>query len=263
MKKYPTQVAAFIENNVSGRSTADLVALVNGTFESAYTYGQIKAYMHNHGLRNGMPTGFLPGRPSKIYPPQVQAYICENYQGVGPKQMATRLNEEFGTTYTTGQINAYYANHKLNSGLTGRFDKGHIPPNKGRKGYCAPGSEKGWFQKGHDNGRTKPVGSERIDSKDGYVLVKVAGSRVYRPKHKVIWEAVYGPVPPGYVITFIDGNKLNLELSNLRLISMAENAILNKYDLRGSGAEALDTALLIVKATRIANKRAKEKKKNG
>ena len=33
--------------------------------------------------------------------------------------------------------------------ITGRFLKGHIPYNKGMKGQCAKGCEKGWFKKGH------------------------------------------------------------------------------------------------------------------
>ncbi len=261
MKRYTAEIADFIERNVSGRSIADLVILINEAFKTDYTHGQIRAYMHNHGLRNGMPTGSLPGKPSKVYPPHVQAFIGEHYIGAGPCKMAEMLNTEFGTAFSTGQINAYYKNHKLNSGLTGRFQKGCVSHNKGKKGYCAPGCEKGWFQKGHDNGKTKPVGSERIDCKDGYVLIKTADSKAYRPKHKVIWEAAYGPVPPGHIITFIDGDKLNVALSNLRLITMAENAIMNKFSIRGSTAEELDTALLVVKATRIAHRRTKERKK--
>jgi hypothetical protein len=261
VKRYPAEIADFIERNVSGRSIADLVILINEAFKTDYTHGQIRAYMHNHGLKNGMPTGYRAGQVSKIYPPHIQEFIRENAPGNGPKLMTTLLNNAFGTSYTTGQIDAYYNNHKVSSGLTGRFEKGCVSHNKGKKGYCAPGCEKGWFQKGHDNGKTKPVGSERIDCKDGYVLIKTADSKAYRPKHKVIWEAAYGPVPPGHIITFIDGDKLNVDLSNLRLITMAENAIMNKFSIRGSTAEELDTALLVVKATRIAHRRTKERKK--
>lgn len=195
----------------------------------------------------------------KQYPVDVADFIYSNHIGIGPKRMAEMLAEKLGVTYNEGQIRAYYKNHGLKSGLNGRFVKGQISHNKGKKGYYAPGSEKGWFQKGHDSGRTKPVGSERIDCKDGYILVKTADLK-YLPKHKVLWEAAHGPVPLGHVVTFIDGNKTNLALSNLRLITKAENAVLNKYGIRGSGAEALDTALLVVKAARITHRRAKEKK---
>lgn len=56
------------------------------------------------------------------------------------------------------------------TGRTGCFKKGQVPPNKGQKGYCAPGSEKGWFKKGQRRGVAvelyKPIGTERV-SKDG------------------------------------------------------------------------------------------------
>lgn len=55
------------------------------------------------------------------------------------------------------------------AGAAHRFKKGTIPPNKGMKGWHAPGCEKGWFKKGHQRSDTAPIGAERIDSGDGYI----------------------------------------------------------------------------------------------
>ncbi|HBR31935.1 MAG TPA: HNH endonuclease, partial [Clostridiales bacterium] len=97
----------------------------------------------------------------KKYSAEVQAFIKHNYIGTGHKEMADLLNKTFGMNYTKSQIKSYYGNHKMNSGLNGRFPKGHIPANKGKKGFHVPGSEKGWFKEGHMPINHKPVGSER------------------------------------------------------------------------------------------------------
>lgn len=42
-------------------------------------------------------------------------------------------------------------------------------------------------------------------------------------EHRAIWEAAHGPVPAGYQIDHIDGDKHNNALSNLRLATAAQN----------------------------------------
>ncbi|MCI1958170.1 MAG: HNH endonuclease [Clostridia bacterium] len=191
------------------------------------------------------------------YPNKIQDFIKGNCKGVGSNKMTELLNKSFGTSYTKSQINAYYSNHHINSGLTGRYQKGHVPANKGMKGFYAQGSEKGWFKSGHAPINHKPVGSERVD-KDGYTLIKIAEPSVWKQKHKLIWEERNGPVPKGHVLTFLDGNKENITLENLALITMAESLELTRSKLRSKNSEFTKTGILIVKVKTIGNKRKKE-----
>mgnify|MGYP000844145163 FL=1 len=256
MKRYPDEVHKFIAENYQGRSTKELVELVNAKFGPIFTESKMKSYKANHKLKSGAPRGLPAGRPTELYPAEIKKFIEENHKGIGPKEMAEFLNKTFGTNYTKEQLKFYYGNHKISSGLTGYFQKGHTPANKGKKGYHAPGCEKGWFKKGHKPLNHKPVGSERVD-RDGYTLVKVAEPNVWEPKHKVLWEKKNGKVPEGYVLTFLDGDKSNFTLDNLALISMAESLEITRSNLRSTNPEFTKTGILIAKVKIARSKRKK------
>lgn len=92
-----------------------------------------------------------------------------------------------------------------------------LPPNKGKKGICAAGCERTWFQKGHIPANYRPVGSERVNA-DGYIEVKVADPNKWKLKHRVVWESVNGKIPKGSIIIFRDNDKSNTDIDNLLLI---------------------------------------------
>lgn len=47
--------------------------------------------------------------------------------------------------------------------------------------------------------------------------------RRFKKVHAIVWEVHNGPVPAGLEIDHIDGNKSNSHLSNLRLVTHAQN----------------------------------------
>lgn len=259
---YSPEVRAFIADNVAGRTAQELADMTNAAFGTAFTAATMKSYKANHKLKSGTPVG-LPGTPSKLFPAHVAAYIRENYHGTGHAEMAARLKETFGKEYTQAQIAAYYKNHKLNSGLTGRFEKGNIPQNKGRKGYIAPGCEKGWFQKGDQPWDTVPVGTI-VEKSDGYLWKKIndlpGGWRQnWKQLHLLVWEEGNGPVPEGHRVIFKDGNRRNCDLENLALVTLAENAVLNRCGLRFEHGEHTETGILIAKV-KIATKKRQNRR---
>lgn len=135
---------------------------------------------------------------------------------------------------------------------TGRFEKGDIPPNKGfkRKEWMSPESEaickKTQFKKGHVPKNKKPIGSERI-SVDGYIEVKVSEKGRWALKHRIVYEQAHGKIPKGYVVVFADGNKLNLELDNLILVSRNELCRMNQNKLFTNDKELTKSGLVLVK----------------
>lgn len=198
---------------------------------------------------------------SKRYPKEVHDFIQAHHDGVGPTEMAHLLNEAFGTGYTKQQIKAFYKNHHINSGLTGRFEKGNIPYNKGRKGTCSPGSEKGWYQKGHEPHNKTPIGTIRKRG-DGYWYEKYGpGPLDWKPHHQLVWERAYGPQPEGHVIIFKDNDRDNCSLENLKLVTMAESCIMTQKHLRSSDPALTETGLLVAKVIDTTNKIQKKQHK--
>lgn len=246
MKRYPEKVEVFIANNYVGITTAELVSMVNTVFDASYTISQIRSYKKNHKLSSGVKPGARESYYSKVFPREVCEYIRANYPGVGFSEMKERLNSLFGTEYTTSQVKGYYCNHKLNSGITGYFPKGHVPYNKGKKDTYAAGCEKGWFKPGNIPQTHKPVGTECMRS-DGYIWVKISEPNVWRQKHVLVWELEHGKRPPGHVIIFLDGDSTNIELGNLGLISMGEHVVMLHLGYRYIDAEHTKSGILLAK----------------
>lgn len=114
-----------------------------------------------------------------------------------------------------------------------RFQKGHAPANKGlrRPGWYAGRMRETQFKKGQVSRKWKPIGSERLV--DGYRYTKISDircvpwTRNWKPTHILLWEKHYGPVPRGYAVKFIDGDRDRIVLDNLCLVSRADLARLN------------------------------------
>ncbi len=122
-------------------------------------------------------------------------------------------------------------------GKASRFSKGHVPANKGlrRPGYGPGRMRETQFKAGQRGNKYAPIGSERVA--DGYRQRKVNDTgyppRDWQPVHRLLWEAAYGPIPKGYVVTFIDDDKTHVVLENLCLMSRADlgrrNTMWNRY----------------------------------
>lgn len=191
------------------------------------------------------------------YPEYVREFLIKNNAGKSAREITELLNSTFGTDYTAKGIKGLRARMHLVSGLTGHFEKGHIPANKGKKGYCAPGSEKGWFKKGQIPHNHVPVGTE-VMTTDGYLKIKIAEPKQWRFKHIMEWEKYNGKVPEGCMISFKDGDHYNCSIENLMCITKAENAILNHQKLRSESAEQTETAVILAKLKhKIQQKKAK------
>lgn len=141
----------------------------------------------------------------------------------------------------------------------GEWEKGHIPWNKGLKGYCPTSTSEFRFKKGHIPWHTKEIYSERLD-KDGYVLIKLDDRKKWKRKHIWIWEKVHGKVPEGHIIIFRDNNKYNFDIDNLKCISRSVNAVLCHEGGCKYKNEQKDVMIAIAELKIARRKREKERK---
>ena len=185
------------------------------------------------------------------YTHEQKEFIIKNNYMKSSKELADMFNNKFNTNLSYRQIEYYRRNHHLISGLTGRFEKGHTSWNKGTKGLTH--ANKTSFKKGNIPQNHKPVGYERINV-DGYVEIKVAEPNVFKLKHRVIYENIYGKIPDNHNVVFADGNKLNLDPDNLIIVSKSEMLIMNNNKLFMNERELTKTGSIIAKVIDKTNK---------
>lgn len=190
----------------------------------------------------------------------MKQFILDNYKGRYNQELADLFNQKFNTNITSRTIKSYKANNKLNSGLTGKFRKGQTPHNKGKKmpKEVYEKVKHTMFAKGNVPPNHRPVGSERI-SKDGYIEVKVAEPNKWRLKQRVVYEEAKGKIPEGCPIIFLDGNKRNFDIDNLRCITRSELLYLNCNGLNNSN-EITEKGILMARLDRAKNKKKQELK---
>ncbi|HAM15900.1 MAG TPA: hypothetical protein DCP91_08600 [Eggerthellaceae bacterium] len=166
----------------------------------------------------------------------------------------------FGSPLTKSQVGNAKMRYGVRSGTVGgRFEKGTVPPNKGKKwaDFMSPeGQERSratCYKPGNmpDNGARLPVGSERVDSKDGYLWRKVA-ERPSRPDcndnwrlvHHLVWEQANGrPVPPSTMIVFADRDKSNFDPANLVAVPRALWVRITQLRMEYGDRESLEACM--------------------
>lgn len=165
-------------------------------------------------------------------------FLKDNVKGITLRELTEKFNNAFNLLLSESSI----ANRKNKLGLSsgikgGQFQKGHTPMNKGKKwdDYMSKegqkNSRKTAFKKGNVPHNHRSVGSERI-STDGYIEIKIKEPNIFVLKHRWLWEQKNGKIPKDKILIFLDGNKLNLDLDNLALISRYENLTMNNNKLR-------------------------------
>jgi phage protein len=181
-------------------------------------------------------------------------YIRKIAPGRHYHEIVEMFNRKFEFQINAKKLKYTLRNHGISTGLSGRFGKGITPHNKGKK---FPGTgNRTTFRKGATPHNKMEVGEDTVTT-DGYVKTKIAEPDVWEYKHKLIWAEAHGPIPEKHSIIFADGNKLNLDIDNLLLVSKAELLMLNRRRLISEDSELTKTGLNVVK---VMNKIYKIKK---
>lgn len=146
-------------------------------------------------------------RPLHHWTDEHYQFLADNIKGTPYKELHKMINAHFSLNLTFSQVIGAINRRDLTNGIVMNFQKGHTPFNKGWKGWQAGGNaKKTQFKKGRISENHRPVGSERTDTKDGYVFIKVAEPNVWDLKHRHIWREAGREIPEGYALIFADGD---------------------------------------------------------
>jgi len=254
MHRYTQEQHAFFREAASGHSYKEIQTMFADRFGIELTETAVKSYMANHRIKTGT---------YRKYGREHVDWLRENIQGTRFKDLTRMFNERFGFNIGVAAMISLCDRFGLHNGIESRFNtgwkptqfkKGHVPANKGKKGISYPGCTATQFKKGNMPQTWKPVGTETVRG-DGYTWVKIAEPNKWREKHRLIWEAANGPVPAGRAVIFADGDKMNVTLENLMLITRAQLARLNQNSLIGGSADLTRAGILVADImTKIAER---------
>ena len=264
-RPYSTEQADFLKAYIPGHHYSETAEAFNRRFPNTpVTADKIQAWAKRHGVRSGRKGGC-----TSKYSAEVRNFIEENYKGRSNKELHQMIVDRFGPVISQNNLKFYKKNHKLKSGLTRGYQKGHVPENKGKTWDDFMPKEtqsrirKNLFKKGIVPHNQKPVGTV-VMTTDGYLKRKIREPNVWEFVHRAEYEKHNGPIPEGMVVIFKDGNRGNCDIRNLKLISAAENAQLNRRHLRFEDPELTESGVLVAKilALSVERKRRGGKRRN-
>ena len=164
-----------------------------------------------------------------LYPNHSSKYIAELLGVTISKVYNTawgakvKKSAEYMLTPASGRI--------IEPSIPNQFKPGHTPHNKGKQ-MDAEIYEKvapTMFKKGNKPHNTKAVGAIniRLDTQGRpYQYIKIKDSQ-WELLQRHVWTKANGEIPRGSVVIFLDGNYLNCELTNLKVITRKENMARN------------------------------------
>jgi hypothetical protein len=139
----------------------------------------------------------------------------------------------------------------------GRFLPGHATWNKGIPFRSGGRSVETQFRPGNRPHTWHPVGHERITD-EGYHQRKLTDTGVTRRDyvnvHWIVWRAAGRDIPPGMALVFRDGDKANMALDNLELVTRAE--LMRRNSVHRNHPQIVELIRLRAVITRKINQRS-------
>lgn len=253
--KYSEDKIAFARRTAPGKSYEEFISAYLKEYGIKLTHCQC-AYLLNKARTRG-------GRAFCATEEQIE-YVRNNLPGKHFKEFTEEFNAKFGVNISCEQMHGLAKRNGICNGLDAKFAKGGIPANKGKKmspeqyAKCS----KTMYKKGNIPYKTRKVGETRI-SKDGLREIKVEGRNkngsFWRTYSRVVWEKHNGPIPKGMKVLHIDGDQLNDDISNLRLVTAGELAIYNREHRFVPGEAELNEGALLLAKIKVKVSKRKEK----
>lgn len=234
--KWSAKELATLRESYGTVPVTDIAARLKRTYRGVSS----KAKALHLRTRNFWTDGELE-RLRELYPHQSTKQVAE---ALGRTESSVYgMADKLGLAKTPERLKQTGIQPGSGLGAAYRFQKGLIPPNKGKRmpGWAPGRMAETQFKPGAKSGKAalnyRPVGTVLADP-EGFLRVKVRdhgpGVRGWRSDvwplvHHRTWEKHKGPIPPGHHVAFKDGNRANCAIENLELVSRAEMMARNTF----------------------------------
>lgn len=248
---------------IPGHTDNELAKHLTELTGSPVTREQAKNWRNRHNI----PLGKREIRKSTIYPDGLMKQIREWTPGHTDHELAAYLSALLKRPFTRKQAKQFRQSHRIPIGANieggGRWEKGHIPWSKGRKLEPTESQKRTQFKTGNKPHNYLPIGSKvKAVMRDGtyFWKVKTADPDQWEFIHRKTWEEVNGPIPDDSCICFLDGNRDNCSIDNLKCIKKGILSQMNRSGLWTSDQELTETAINVATLKNRVNKLKKERK---
>ena len=275
--RYSREFLDWLRKVALGRTLARIHDLIRARWRMRLSDCQLKNVFKNHGIRRfeGMSHKEMCAITTvheHKFPELKDWLLAQDVTGITRAGMLDRINEHFGWSMTMTQLKGYLnRNHLALWGQEGtQFKKGH-PSTKGIKMSAEQYRKcsKTMFKKGNRPHTAVPVGTITVaktsngNKEELYYKKKVAEPNRWKLLHRLVWEEHNGPIPANHVITFLDGDWRNCDISNLMCISRGANCRANQDGLRFEGNPELTKSGLLVSELKTRAIKAEKKLRKG
>lgn len=150
-------------------------------------------------------------------------------------QKAQRIGVAKSVAYMASPAACRLRREASAASIATRFKPGQVPLNKGvrRPGWAPGRMAETQFKKGARTGIAArnwcPIGTIRTDG-EGFLRIKVregtkgeaygfGNTKIWPLLNRYVWEQHHGPIPAGHAVVFKDGNRSNVVIENLEMIT--------------------------------------------
>lgn len=236
------------------RTNREIAKLMSEKFNYNFTENSIDSRKVILKIRSGKSC-------SNIFTREIIEYVKNNHKGKSTIELSEEINNKFNMNTNNDSIQNLKSRIKRNENFEfeparndGCFVRGQKSWNKGTKGLTH--ANKTSFKKGQIPINHRPVGSERINIY-GYTEIKIQEPNKWELKHRWLWKKEYGKIPKGYKVIFKDGNKNNITLENLALVSNSQMLILNRNNLIFEEKDLTEVGINIAKVLDKVNEKSR------
>lgn len=149
----------------------------------------------------------------------VAEYFCDNPNNY------TIVHHKDGNPHNNQASNLEWVNSKINNATENKKPSKEKPVSKiadlTKNWIKLPSNENYAINTDGEVANLKTGLLVRGSERNGYLRITIRNKQY--SIHRLVWETFNEPIPEGYYIDHIDGNKSNNALSNLRLVTQSDN----------------------------------------